>query len=400
MDIFFQRKMIYWKIGNKIFPLRMKYAAQVLRNERENIINLWLESIKKEVAASRITSRIVLRDHVPQLYDDIVRIMDRFENFDVVKEDMIYREIFENSVEHGRHRATSEGYTLGQVLREYIMFDKIITVALIESDAFTKEAGMVIKYSIENAMLYSSIAFSGSLQEVRQKLIAMVAHDMRNPISAALFAVKMMKYEDGPERFEKIKGMAVNSLNRSVELIENLLDSITVEAGEGMTFNFSRQNILECVQSVYHEASDSYTNPIHLNCNEEEIDGVFDGTMVRRVLENFVSNAVKYGRKNGPVTLTCSHDEETVEILVHNEGEPIPPERQEAIFEFMNTSRGQGPRGLKSRGMGLSLVKAVAEAHGGELGLQSNAEEGTTFSIVLNKFKNEPGQVRAAMKVQ
>lgn len=378
----------------------MKRAAQVLRNERSNIIDSWIDWIKKDVSASRHTNPIVLRDHVPHLFDDIVRIMERFENFDVVKEDMIYREIFENSMEHGRHRATSEGYSIGQILREYILFDKVITLALIENDAFSKEASMVIKYSIENSMLYSAVAFTDSLHEVRQKLIALVAHDMRNPVSAALFAVKMMKYEDGPERFEKIRGMAVNSLNRSVELIENLLDSITVQAGEGMTFNFSRQNLVESIQSVHQEASESYTNPIHLICKEELIDGVFDGTMVRRVLENFVSNAVKYGRKNGPVTIDCQDNGETVEISVHNEGDPIPPERQEAIFDFMDTSRGKGPRGLTSRGMGLSLVKAVAEAHHGELHLKSTAEEGTTFGILLNKSSKEPGQVRTALKMK
>lgn len=257
---------------------------------------------------------------------------------------------------------------------------------------------MVIKYSIENAMLYSGIAFTDSLQDMRQKLIALVAHDMRNPISAALFAVKMMKYEDGPERFEKVRGMAVNSLNRSVDLIENLLDSITVEAGEGMTFNFSEQNLVELINSVHQEASESYSNPIKLDCGEKEIHGVVDGTMVRRVLENFVSNAVKYGRRNGPITINCKDNEETVEISVHNEGDPIPAESQEAIFDFMNTSRGKGPGGLKSRGMGLSLVKAVAEAHSGQLCLKSTAEEGTTFGILLHKYNNEPGQLRTFLK--
>lgn len=376
----------------------MKYAAQVLTNQRETIINTWIDRIKEDVSASRDTSRIVLRDHVPHLLDDIIRVMERFDNFDVVKEEMIYREIFENSVEHGRHRATSEGYSLGQILREYILFDKVITVSLMDSDAFSMEVGMVIKYSIENAMLYSGIAFTDSLQDMRQKLIALVAHDMRNPISAALFAVKMMKYEDGPERFEKVRGMAVNSLNRSVDLIENLLDSITVEAGQGMAFNFSQENIVDCMKSVHQEALESYSNAIKLQCGEEQIPGVFDGTMVRRVLENFVSNAVKYGRHNGPVTLSCKNLDETVELSVHNEGEPIPPERQEAIFNFLNTSRGKSSHGLKSRGMGLSMVQAVAEAHSGELKLHSVEGEGTTFSILLHKYSNEPGKVRAALK--
>ncbi|WP_029038781.1 sensor histidine kinase [Salinimicrobium xinjiangense] len=376
----------------------MKYAAQVLKNEKEIIINTWIDQIKEDVSATRNTSRIVLRDHVPQLLDDIIRVMDRFDKFDVVEEEMIYREIFESSVEHGRHRATSEGYSLGQILREYILFDKVITVSLIDNKAFSKEAGMVIKYSIENAMLYSAIAFTDSLQEMRHKLIAMVAHDMRNPISAALFAVKAMKYEDGPERFDKIKEMAITSLGRSVDLIEGLLDSVTIQAGEGMIFNFSQQNIVDYLQAVYQEAKQSYSNPFILECDEKEISGVFDGTMVRRVLENFINNAVKYGRRNGPISLSCKNNGDVVEFSVHNEGNPIPAEKQEAIFEFLDTSEGLGPLGLKSRGIGLYLVKAVAEAHSGELRLKSSEEEGTTFSISLHKSSREPGKFRGAVK--
>lgn len=372
----------------------MKDAAAVLRREKENILNTWIERIREDVAATRHTSRIVLRDHVPQLIDDIIHVMERFKDFDVVQEEMIYEAIFENSIEHGRHRATTTGYSLGQILREYIIFDKVLTTYLIDNKVDSAEAAMVIKYSIENAMLYSGIAFNESIQEMRQKLIALVAHDMRNPISAALFALKMMKYEDGAERFEKVRNMAVNSLDRSVELIENLLDSITVEAGEGLAFNFSQGNIVECLVSVHHEASESYSNEIKLNCPKEEILGIFDCPMVRRVMENFVSNAVKYGSKNTPVTLSCKNGEEMVELSVHNFGNPILPGRQERIFEFLNTSYGEGPRGLKSRGIGLFLVKAVAEAHGGELKLHSNETDGTTFSITLNKHLNRPGKKR------
>ena len=248
-------------------------------------------------------------------------------------------------------------------------------------------------------MLYSGIAFNESIQEVRQKFIALLAHDMRNPISAALFAMKMMKYEEGEKRFELVRGMAVNSLTRSVELIEDLLDSITLEAGEGMIFNFSRQNLVECLNAVYHEAAESYSNKIILACEKGIIKGVFDGTMVRRVLENFVSNAIKYGSKNTPVTLSCIDGKEMVELSVHNFGNPIPPERQERIFHFMNTSNGSNPRGLTSRGIGLSLVKAVAEAHGGELKLSSNKEEGTTFSITLNKRYHKPGKLKLALRI-
>lgn len=379
----------------------MRKAAKVLEDNKEKIIENWIQKIRGEVIASRLNTELALRDHVPHLLQDIIRIMNRFEKIDVLQEELIYKEILENSIEHGRHRATSTGYTVDQILREYIVFHRILTDLLMKEKVYTTEVGVVLKYSIENAMLYSGVAFSDSLQEMRQKLIGIVAHDMRNPIAAAYLAVDMMKYEDGRERFEKVRKMALSSLRRSVELVEDLLDSITVEAGEGITLEFEKGDLLPIIQSVYAEASEIYSNQIHLECKEKEITGIFDATMLRRVLENFLSNAIKYGNRKKPITIWVETKEETLTIKVHNYGNPIPEEKQDEIFEFLNTSGISGdPAGQKSWGMGLTLVKAVAEAHGGEVTYESNKKDGTTFSLVLDKNKNKPGKVRAALNYE
>lgn len=378
----------------------MKRAADLIEVNKEKILETWISKIKEEVEATRQNSELALRDHVPHLIEDIIKIMRQYENFDVLNEEAVYAEIFENSIEHGRHRATSTGYTVDQILREYIAFHRIITNLLMEENVYDTEVGLVIKYSIENAMLYSGSAFSESLQEMRQKLIGILAHDMRNPISAAHLAVDIMKYEDGKERFEKVRKLALSSLKRSIDLVEGLLDSITVEAGEGITLEFSEINIVTNIKSVHSEASEIYSNEIVLECDEDEIIGVLDGTMIRRVLENFISNAVKYGKRGKPVTISVENGDPFLSIKVHNFGNPIPDDRKDEIFRFMNTQGNSGPKELKSWGMGLTLVKAVAEAHGGELKLESSEENGTSFCIILDKSKNKPGKMRASLNYE
>lgn len=375
----------------------MKKAADIIEVNKEKILDIWISRIKEEVEATRQNSELALRDHVPHLIEDIITIMRQYENFDILNEEAVYEEIFENSIEHGRHRATSTGYTVDQILREYIAFHRIITNLLIEEKVYNTDVGLVIKYSIENAMLYSGSAFSDSLQEMRQKLIGILAHDMRNPIAAAHLAVDIMKYEDGKARFEKVRKMALSSLKRSIDLVEGLLDSITVEAGEGITLEFSEINIVNNIKSVQSEASEIYSNEIVLKCEEEKIIGILDGTMIRRVLENFISNAVKYGKRGKPVTIIVEDGNPFLSIKVHNFGNPIPDDRKDEIFRFMKTQGNTGPKELKSWGMGLTLVKAVAEAHGGELKLESNEENGTSFCIILDKTKNKPGKMRASL---
>lgn len=379
----------------------MKKAAKVLEKHKSEIVEEWIDKVREEVAAARENNELALRDHVPHLVDDIISIMRRYEKFDVTAEENIYEEIFENSIEHGRHRATSSGYTVNQILREYISFHRILTNKLLQEEAYNNEVGVVIKYSIENAMLFSGSAFSDSLQEMRQKLIGILAHDIRNPISAAYLAVDMMKHEQGQERFEKIRQMAKSSLKRSIDLVEGLLDSIAIQAGEGITLEFSETDLYPTIQSVHSEAKEIYSNEIILNAEEKEIKGIFDATMIRRVLENFISNAVKYGNRDKPVTMTVINEEEIVTIGVNNYGTPIPEEKQEDIFRFLSTTgSSSGSKGMKSWGMGLTLVKAVAEAHGGELKLESDESNGTTFTILINKRKSNPGKVKAALNYE
>lgn len=109
---------------------------------------------------------------------------------------------------------------------------------------------MVLTYTLETSMSHSFSAFSDSLQEMRETLVGTLAHDLRNPISAAYFSIDIMKHSDGEERFKKVKEMTLKSLRRSLDLMEGLLDAISVKAGEGITLNFSESNLVEDIKNV------------------------------------------------------------------------------------------------------------------------------------------------------
>jgi len=375
----------------------MQEAALIIENNKEQIIDDWIKSIREELVTPRKTAEIVLRNHVPLLLEDIINIMKSYDNFNINEEKNNFVGMLERSIGHGRHRSTSSGYDIEQVLREYIILHRILTRLYRKNDAYTTDIADLIKYIIENSMLYATGAFNQSLDEVRQKLLGIMVHDLRNPISAAYLAIGVLRQEDEPERFNKVKEMTKKSIARSLELMENLLESVTVNPGEGLTMEFAETDLLKYIESVYHEASEIYSNEIVLKCDVEEIVGVFDCAMVQRVLENIVNNAVKYGSRKTQITMTVIDSPEYVTIDIHNQGNPIDEQKQKEIFKFLSTSNGKSPGKLKSWGMGLTIVKAVAKGHGGSLKLKSNGEDGTTFSLVLGKYKNEPGKIKTAL---
>lgn len=374
----------------------MQKAAAVIENSKLEIIELWVKRVREELPAPNETTDPVLRNHLPLLLDDIIAIMKRFDNFELNSELKNFDGMLDTSIGHGRHRSSSSGYDVEQLLREYIILHRILSDKLRTADAFSPEVTDLLKYVIENSMLYSVAAFNKSIREIQQQLLGVLAHDIRNPASIAYSSIGMMQQDDDPGRFQKIKDMSKNSIKRALDLLEDLLETVTVQAGEGMTLHFAERNLLEYIQSVHGEASAIYSNEVILDCDEEEIIGAFDSAMIRRVLENIINNAVKYGGRDTPVTISVKDASEKVMISVHNHGNPIPEEEQKKIFEFLNTSKGRGPRRLKSWGMGLSLVEAVAKAHGGYLELESNEAQGTTFTLVLSKTE-KPGTVKTTL---
>ena len=373
----------------------MQEVVRIIEEGREEIIEIWVAAVREKIPASGHTETLALRDHLPDLIEDILGILKQHEHSADVNEELC-KEIARNSREHGRHRAATSFYTIDQILQEYMIFHKVLDRFLKNRSVLTPEVTSILNFTLEFSMLYSSKAFNDSLQEMRQKMIGILAHDMRNPISAALFAVDIMDKTEG-ERREKLRLMARKSLKRSLDLIENLLDSVTVGAGEGMTLNYEMVNITEVLVAVFEEAREVYPNKIELSLVQKEVTGVFDETMIRRMLENLISNAIKYGTGERPVTLSLQDLEDSVIVSVHNWGNPIKEESQKRIFHFLNSTHSNGVKELKSWGMGLTLARAVAEAHGGKLDLVSNENDGTTFSVSLGKYKNQPGKRRTAL---
>lgn len=369
----------------------MEKAVHFIKNNIENIIRLWEENVNEEIEASKSTDSLVLRNQLPHVLEDIAEIMDRYEDFEQVEKDEKFEEIINNSIDHGRHRASSSHYSIKQILQEYMILHRTLTDLLREENVFTNEVASLLKYTMETAMINSSDSFNQSIQEMREKLIGTLAHDLRNPLSTAYLAIDMLDCKNDPDRAPLVKKMVKRSMKNSLDLVEGLLDTIQVRAGEGITLHFSETDLMKDINWVYQEASEIYPNSIELNTELDRIHGVFDGAAVRRILENLVSNGVKYGAKDTTIAISVFSKQDDVIIQVHNEGRPIPVKKQQEIFQFMNKRKGGSRERMKSYGMGLFLVKTVAEAHGGKANLTSNKASGTTFEIILNKKANKPG---------
>jgi PAS domain S-box-containing protein len=228
--------------------------------------------------------------------------------------------------------------------------------------------------------VYRDITPLKHLEQMREQYLALVSHDLRGPLAAAELAAKLLDDERvDPELRRHLNSRLTANLGRIGQMIRDLLDAQQIRAGHGMPIQPAPCDLV----SIAREVVESLRGPrgavvLH---GEASAIGNWSGEHLRRALWNLVSNAVKYG-DGGEIELEVRKNDGLAVISVHNFGSLIPPEEQPLIFEPFFRSRAirDGRRGW---GLGLTLVRACAEAHGGTISVKSSVDAGTTFTLEL-----------------
>src|SRR5690606_10642417 len=129
-------------------------------------------------------------------------------------------------------------------------------------------------------------------------------------------------------------------------------------------------------------------------CTGKASLGWWDRDAVKRAIENLGGNAIKYGADDTPVSISIRSSHGRTIVDVHNEGDPIPVDQQENVFRAFQRAVGGNTHMRDGWGIGLAYVRAVAERHGGSIGLDSAAERGTTFTLDMptdaRPYENAP----------
>lgn len=375
-----------------------KRPSQYIRDNKDSLISEWEKEARKKVKAAADAHPLVLRDHLPTILEDLQDALSRVGSEEDARNAGSYAFSPARSVEHGQHRASTENYTVDQVIHEFIILRHILTDRL-RNEAIGGPATVeTINRVLELGMLKSCAAFSDSLQQVQQKLVGTLAHDIRTPISIAHTSLELLDANElDPHEAKDLRQMARRGIGRALEMLADLLDSIRVKGGEGIFMQFEETDYVAELREAYEGIKLIYGNQVQLELPQRSVKAVLCASGIRRVLENLVSNAVKHGDRGRPISIALDEGEEDVLLSVRNEGNPIPEDQQRRIFKFLNKATGSAHTTDDSWGMGLTLVKIVAEAHKGDVRIESAESEGTRFVLRLSKRPHPPGRTRVSL---
>ncbi|WP_240462552.1 HAMP domain-containing sensor histidine kinase, partial [Myxococcus sp. CA018] len=233
---------------------------------------------------------------------------------------------------------------------------------------------------------FNDMAETVMSQDARQlQFLAGVAHDLRTPLNALKLSAQMLLRAKTAPPPEKVRDSLVrisNQVDRLERMVGDLLDRTRIEAGnlELRLEECDLRGLVEEVVELHRPSSEHHR--LEYSVPDSPVPWRCDSTRLSQVLTNLVSNAIKYSPEGGVVSLRLESSERGVSVSVTDEGVGIPPGDLGTLFEPFTRSR-IAAKDIPGVGLGLSVSRRIARAHGGDIEVESVVGTGSTFRLRL-----------------
>ena len=213
---------------------------------------------------------------------------------------------------------------------------------------------------------------------LREQFIAVLGHDLRNPLAAVGSGVRLLQRDPSKEKAELVAAMMNASLLRMSAMIENVLDFARGRLGGGISLRREPADLEAVLIHMVDELRnanrgrvfvENYRHPSLVNC---------DLTRMSQMMSNLIGNACMYGAPATNIEVEAFTADEVLEISITNSGIAIPEEKMGALFQPFSHEPGSGPR--QGLGLGLFIASEIAKSHGGQLTAASDVNE-TRFTF-------------------
>lgn len=232
------------------------------------------------------------------------------------------------------------------------------------------------------AQTEQALAQERQIAELRDQFIAVLGHDLRNPLFAINAGAEMLLRRAADERSISIIEHIITSGKRASRLVEDVLDFARGRLGSGITVAMEPlpdlAAALQHVVAEVHRVHPQRVFNLHIG-DLRDVKG--DRERITQLLSNLVANAIHHGSEQGPVVINADIEDGIFRLSVHNQGTPIAASVMAQLFQpFTRNNANAPPSGL---GLGLYIADQIARAHGGHMDVSSTAEAGTLFSFRL-----------------
>lgn len=262
-----------------------------------------------------------------------------------------------------------------------------ITPMLIEQEAGRR---LLAGFAEDKTTLKENQEYVKKFAAKKNSLLEILSHDLSGPLNniqglSSLLSKEMKAYKN--PKLSKLVEMVAKTSERSVGMIrefvkQEFLEAVSVELVR------ERANLVGMVEQIieqYKDAEKEIAKTFELTASPGEIFMEIDEYKFNQVINNLVSNAIKFTPDGGIIKIHIEEKEEDVLITVADNGIGIPIKYHEMLFDKFSRAKRPGLKGEPSLGLGMSLIKTIVEWHAGHIWFESQEGKGTTFYIQLPK---------------
>lgn len=365
--------------------------AALVKLERHALLSRWRQQVR-HLPSARQLDVPTLNDHIPGLIDELAAALQS-------KSDQTIPEALGESSPtiHGLQRL-QEAFDIEEVVAEYNILRECIH-DLADDNGLTLQGkpfhilNRVLDHAIGLALQTYATQRALEVQRRREDYLAFVAHDLRTPLSAISMAGRILEMTlpgHDPGTVQMLK-----ALRRSVQQLEGLVakvleENTNLQTEVGIKLERREFDLWPFVEVLIHDL-----NPVAgtgstrlINKVPDELVVYADASLLRRVIQNLIGNAIKYTPR-GEVVIGARElgAEGAVECWVGDNGAGIPENLIERIFDKGETD----PEAAGGTGLGLAIVKTFTEAHGGKVTVESKKGLGSTFRFSLPSKSSAAG---------
>ncbi|MFG6415811.1 ATP-binding protein [Roseateles sp. DC23W] len=221
--------------------------------------------------------------------------------------------------------------------------------------------------------------------EFRERLIGIVSHDLRNPVSVIKMTATLLRRWErlDPRTVDDLIARVHRSADQVTAMIHELLDFTQARLGGSIPLARKPGDLHAVVRQVVEEFGIAHPGRTFELQYEGDAQGSWDAGRLTQVVGNLLSNAVSYSPAGSVVKVSSRVDSGMVALVIQNDGPPIRPDLLPNLFEPMQRASSELDNASRSVGLGLYIVKHVVQAHGGTVAVRSEHGLGTELTVTL-----------------
>lgn len=297
---------------------------------------------------------------------------------------------------HAEARLLS-GYTVVHLVSEYRALRSSVLMLWAAENGGHRSSDLAditrFNEAVDQALAESVARYEFMVKQSQNMFLAILGHDLRNPLGTVVSGASfLMQAMDLPPRYILVATRMFNSGKRMSKLINDLIDFTRTHLGPGIPIRVKQGSLVALCEEVVNESRTFHPErSIDLQVSTK-LEAIFDEGRLAQALSNLIGNAIQYSGPDFPVSVQLAGGKDEVSISVNNRGETIPSEKMASIFDPMvriashASQKDQDYTERTSLGIGLYISREIIHAHGGQIHVTSNRQEGTTFTVTMPRL--------------